>query len=413
MHINAINSGLFSAQKTSQAQALSFNNAQLSFSGSKNLLETVNSLSADGLNMIFTPATKATKGISFNGKNTEKKNILVTGGAGYIGSHTAKFLLENGYNIVVIDNLSLGNKGAVKELSKIAKENNAKFKFYEVDLSQKDKVGKILKNNNIEAVVHFAAFSQVGESMKDPLKYYMNNTGKTAMLLDEMVKNGVKKIVFSSTAATYGAPDVPIIEETTAQKPINPYGVSKLMVEKIMDDADQAHGLKSVRLRYFNVAGASSDGRLGEVHNPETHLIPKLLEPIAARMQGKEAPPFKMFGTDYPTKDGTAIRDYIHVEDLANAHFLALKRLFNGGDTAFYNLGTGSGSSVKDVYESCKRVTKQEIPLEISPRRAGDPPVLIASNKKATKELGWAPKKTLDDMISSAWNWMQNPKFKS
>ena len=368
-------------------------------------------LSKDSENVIFVKTPKV-KDVSFGGKNLNQKNILVAGGAGYIGSHTSRYLMEKGYNVVVLDNLSIGNQGAIDELKKIADETNVDFKYYKTDLSDTEKVGEILRDDKIDAVVHFAAFSQVGESVQDPLKYYINNTGKTALLLDQMLKNGVNKIVFSSTAATYGAPQENYIKETTPQIPINPYGKSKLMIETIMDDLNNSdrkvpddQKLKSIRLRYFNVAGSSTDGRLGESHNPETHLIPNVLKSLV------EKKTFKLFGTDYPTKDGTCVRDYIHVEDLAKAHYLALKKLFSGGETSFYNLGSGKGYSVKEVVDTAEKVTGKKMNIVIDKRRPGDPPVLIASNEKAKRELGWEPEKNLEDMISSAWKWFNNKKY--
>lgn len=383
-----------------------FSRPDISFCGNISNSDVASRLSKTETNLVF-KAGAQTKNVKINGKNMNRKNILVTGASGYIGSHTAKYLLENGYDVVSIDNLAIGNPEVTKELKKIAKENGAKFKAYVADISQRDVIQKILKSNKIDAVVHFAAYSQVGESVKNPYKYYINNTAKTAILLDEMRKAEVNKIVFSSTAATYGEPDEIPIKETTPQKPINPYGKSKLMIENIMDDADKAYGLKSIRLRYFNVAGASSDTRLGEEHNPETHLIPNILYAAKAQQKGIEGNPFKLFGTDYPTPDGTCVRDYIHVEDLAKAHALALEKLLNGGQTSFYNLGSGSGYSVKEVFDTAEKVTGVKIPVIEEDRRAGDPPVLVASNEKAKKELGWAPEKTLEDMIQSAWNWIK------
>ncbi len=340
-----------------------------------------------------------------------KKNILVTGAAGYIGSHTAKYLLENNYDAVLVDNYVLGNVEAKDELQKIADENGAKFKAYNADISDREKMNTVFKENEIDALVHFAAFSQVGESVIDPYKYYINNTSKTAVLLDIMRNYGVNKIVFSSTAATYGEPEVIPITENLKQNPINPYGQSKLMIEKIMDDA-KIYGLKSIRLRYFNVAGASSDTRLGEEHRPETHLIPNILYSALAQKNGENGKAFKIFGNDYNTPDGTCVRDYIHVEDLARAHELALKKLFNGGETSYYNLGSNSGYSVKEVFDTAKKVTEIDIKVEIAPRREGDPATLIASNKKAKEELGFEPHKTLVDMIQTTWNWIQNDKWK-
>jgi len=344
-----------------------------------------------------------------------QSSILVTGAAGYIGSHCAKYLMEQGFNVVVIDNLSLGNMGAIKVLEGVAANlcatgaarGGVGFKFYKADISDTEAVGAVFKENKIDAVVHFAAFSQVGESVLDPLKYYINNTAKTALFLKEMLNAGVKKIVFSSTAAVYGEPEVMPILETAPLAPINAYGGSKLMIEKILLEESRAHDLKSAILRYFNVAGADKDGLLGEVHNPETHLVPNVLTPLTA---GGGAT-FKLFGTDYPTPDGTCVRDYIHVEDLARAHYLALIKLFEGAPTGVYNLGASAGYSVREVYDTCCEITGKEIPLEITPRREGDPPTLIASNEKAAAELGFAPEQSLKDMVESAWNWVQNPKF--
>ncbi len=340
----------------------------------------------------------------------DKLNILVTGAAGYIGSHTAKYLLENGFNVVSVDNYELGNKEASEELKKIAKEQNAYFNSYNADISERKIIAEIFGKENISAVVHFAACSQVAESVRNPYKYYINNTAKTTILLDEMKKANIDKIVFSSTAATYGMPENMPIKETDEQKPINPYGKSKLMIENIMDDADKADGLKSVRLRYFNVAGSSSDTRLGEEHNPETHLIPNILRAALHQQNGEVGKPFKMFGNDYPTPDGTCVRDYIHVEDLARAHALALGKLLAGGETSIYNLGSGSGYSVQEVYDTTKKVTGIDIPLVLEGRRDGDPPTLIASCEKAGRELNWHPEKNLEDMIATAWNWvLKNP----
>lgn len=339
-----------------------------------------------------------------------KLNILVTGAAGYIGSHTAKYLLENGFNVISVDNYELGNQEASEELKKIAKEQNAYFKAYNADISERNVMAEIFKKENPSAVVHFAAYSQVAESVKNPYKYYINNTAKTTVLLEEMKKANIDKIVFSSTAATYGMPESMPIKESDPQKPINPYGKSKLMIENIMDDADKSDGLKSIRLRYFNVAGSSSDTRLGEEHHPESHLIPNILQAALHQKNGEAGKPFKMFGNDYPTPDGTCVRDYIHVEDLARAHALALNKLLTGGETSVYNLGSGSGYSVQEVYDTTKKVTGIDIPLVLEGRREGDPPTLIASREKAEKELDWRPEKSLEDMIKSAWDWvLKNP----
>ncbi len=424
MNINSVNAivGLnltnIAAKNVSVRNKISDNNVDtfnknvnLSFCGNVKSDNIQPLLSKTSENVIFVK-TRKVQDVSFGGTQLNRKNILVTGGAGYIGSHTSRYLMEKGYNVIVLDNLSKGNKGALDELEKIAQETNATFKYYNVDLADSQKVGEILNNNSIDAVVHFAAYIEVGESVKDPLKYYINNTGKTALLLDQMLKNGVNKIVFSSTAATYGAPKANPINEDTPQLPINPYGKSKLMIETMMDDLNskdrkvpENQKLKSIRLRYFNVAGSSSDGRIGESHTPESHLIPNVLRSL---VDGKI---FKLFGTDYDTKDGTCVRDYIHVEDLAKAHYLALEKLFNGGETAFYNLGSGAGYSVREVIKTAEKVTGKQMNVIEEGRRPGDPPILIASNDKARKELGWKPEKTLEDMISSAWKWFNNKKY--
>ena len=323
--------------------------------------------------------------------------ILVTGGAGYIGSHMALKLLENNEKVVVFDNFSTGHIETIETLMKEGKDN---FEFFEGDLLNLNDLNALFKGRNIEAVIHFAAFSLVEESTKNPAKYYKNNVTGSINLLDAIHKYNVNKIVFSSTAATYGEPEEIPIKETSPQNPVNPYGNSKLTVEKIMDDYDRAYGIKSVRLRYFNVAGADSKCRIGENHNPETHLIPNILK---STFNNKKT--FKIFGDNYNTKDGTCVRDYINVEDLINAHLLALKYLLAGGKTDFFNLGTNEGNSVKEIFDLCTKVTNKEIPFEIAQKRAGDPAVLIADNKKAKEILGWNPEKTLYDSIKSAYMW--------
>jgi len=322
--------------------------------------------------------------------------ILVTGGAGYIGSHCVIALLEKGYDVIVFDNLSTGHRETVLTLAKIGK---SKFKFIEGDLLEPEALQQAFLNP-IEAVIHFAAFSQVGESVINPAKYYRNNVCGTLNLLDMMIKNRINKIVFSSTAATYGEPVKIPIDENHPQKPINPYGNTKLMIEKIMDDYDKAYGLKSVRLRYFNVAGADSNSRIGEWHEPETHLIPNILKSTFDK--GKT---FEMYGEDYDTKDGTCVRDYINVEDLAQAHLLALKYLIDGGATNYFNLGTKEGNTVKEVFNLCEAISNQSIPVNIKGRREGDPAKLVADNTKAFEILKWKPEKTLKDSISTAYNW--------
>ncbi len=319
--------------------------------------------------------------------------ILVTGGAGYIGSHCVLKLKNAGENVVIFDNLSTGHIETVQKLG---------VEFVQGDLRNPADINAVFENYKIDAVVHFAAFSQVGESVKEPYKYFQNNVCGSLNLLDAMVKHDCKKIVFSSTAAVYGEPDYTPIDENHPKHPINPYGETKLTVEMIMDDFDKAYGLKSVRLRYFNVAGADTSGRIGEWHEPETHLIPNVLK--AALGSGKT---FNLFGDDYDTKDGTCVRDYIDVNDLAAAHLLALNYLKNGGETNVFNLGTQTGSTVKEVFKACEDITGKEIPFEIQPRREGDPAILVADNKKAREILGWNPLHSLNESVQTAWNWEQ------
>lgn len=319
--------------------------------------------------------------------------ILVTGGAGYIGSHCVLKLKEAGEDVVIFDNLSTGHIETVQKLG---------VEFVQGDLRNPADINSVFDNYKIDSVVHFAAFSQVGESVKDPYKYFQNNVCGSLNLLEAMVKQECKKIVFSSTAAIYGEPLYTPIDEKHPQKPINPYGETKLTVEMMMDDFDKAYGLKSVRLRYFNVAGADEDAEIGEWHEPETHLIPNVLK--AALSDGKV---FKLYGEDYDTKDGTCVRDYIDVNDLIDAHILALKYLSQGGETNVFNLGTKTGSTVKEVFNACKNVTGEKIPLEICSRRVGDPAILVADNAKAFKILGWLPTHNLQHSIQSAWNWEQ------
>ena len=326
-------------------------------------------------------------------------NILVTGGAGYIGSHNVIALIEAGYNVVIFDNLELGHIETVETLKAISAKGSV-IDFIQGDLSSVEDIKKVFQKHSIDAIIHFAAYSQVGESVGNPQKYYYNNVYGTLNLLNVAMQFDVKKIVFSSTAATYGEPVYTPIDEKHPQVPINTYGKTKLIIESIMDDYDKAYGLKSVRLRYFNVAGADSLNRVGEWHDPETHLIPNILKSTFGG--GKT---FKMFGTDYDTKDGTCVRDYINVEDLAKAHLLALKYLLNGGQTNFFNLGTNEGNSVKEVFDACEKVTGKKIPVEIQARRAGDPATLIADNRKAKEVLGWTPEKSLEDSIKTAYAW--------
>ncbi len=325
--------------------------------------------------------------------------ILVTGGAGYIGSHNVLALIEKGYDVVIFDNLELGHIETVGTLKNIDSKGKV-VDFIQGDLQNFDDINSVFKKYKIDAVIHFAAYSQVGESVKDPQKYYFNNVYGTLNLLRAMLENDVKRIVFSSTAATYGEPVYVPIDEKHPQNPINTYGRTKLMIENILDDYDRAYGLKSVRLRYFNVAGADSKTRVGEWHEPETHLIPNILK---STFGGSKK--FQMFGTDYDTKDGTCVRDYINVEDLAKAHIFALDYLEKGGETNYFNLGTTEGNSVKEVFKACEDVTGKEIPVDIMPRREGDPATLIADNTKAKNELGWTPEKTLSDSVKTAYAW--------
>lgn len=321
--------------------------------------------------------------------------ILVTGGAGYIGSHCALALLKQGHKILIFDNLSTGH---IKTIDKLKQYGN--LTFIKGDLLNKNELKNLFDNFNIDAVIHFAAFSQVGESVKNPQKYYENNVCGTINLLSAMIEHNVKKIVFSSTAATYGEPIYIPIDEKHPQKPINPYGHTKLMIENIMDDYDKAYNLKSVRLRYFNVAGADSQAIVGEWHEPETHLIPNILKSTVD--SDKE---FEMYGDDYDTKDGTCVRDYINIEDLVDAHLLALKYLNNGGATNYFNLGTKDGNTVKEVFNLCEKVTNKNIKVKQMPRREGDPASLIANNTKAKEILGWTPKRNLEYSIKTAYEW--------
>ena len=325
--------------------------------------------------------------------------ILVTGGAGYIGSHCVFRLLRDGKDVVIFDSLELGHKEIVDRLSG-ADTPGKVIGFVQGDLKNLDDIKSVFEKYDIDAVVHFAAYSQVAESMREPQKYYYNNVYGTLNLLNAMLSADVKRIVFSSTAATYGEPEYVPIDEGHPQKPINPYGNSKLMIERIMDDYDRAYGLRSVRLRYFNVVGADSSGLIGEWHEPETHLVPNILKSKLG--EGKE---FSMFGTDYPTRDGTCVRDYIDVSDLIDAHILALDYLMKGGATDYFNLGTNDGSTVREVFSVCEDVVGSSIPLKECPRRPGDPATLIADNEKAKRVLGWNPKYTLKDSVTSAWDW--------
>jgi UDP-glucose-4-epimerase GalE len=318
------------------------------------------------------------------------KNILVTGGAGYIGSHTAKALSRAGYRPVTYDSLVYGHRHAVKW-----------GPFIEGDIADTAKLERVIKDEAIDAVVHFAAFAYVGESVTKPEIYFQNNVVGSLSLLDAMRHTGVKPIVFSSTCATYGMPDRMPITEDTLQRPINPYGETKLMIERALAWYGPAHDIRSVSLRYFNACGADPEGEIGEEHDPETHLIPLILDAAL----GKRAA-IDVFGTDYPTPDGTAVRDYIHVQDLADAHVKALAYLFAGGRTTQVNLGTGTGNSVREVIDAVERVTGRAVPKREVARRAGDPPELVADPSKANSLLGWKPQMSdIDSIIRTAWAW--------
>ncbi|SLL08784.1 UDP-glucose 4-epimerase [Mycobacteroides abscessus subsp. abscessus] len=316
--------------------------------------------------------------------------ILVVGGAGYIGSHLVKELVEK-EEVVVLDNLATGHEESV----------DSRAVFVKGDLGNVEDLESIFTKYPIKAVMHFAAYSLVGESVQDPHKYYENNVANTLTLLNVMLKHNVKNFIFSSTAATYGIPKEEIILESSVTSPINPYGRSKLMVEQILADFHAAYGLHYVVLRYFNAAGAHVSGEIGENHDPETHLIPIILQQLLGERES-----ISVFGTDYPTEDGTCIRDYIHVTDLANAHIAALEALLNETKKAeTYNLGNGVGYSVKQVIEMCEKVTGREANVILSDRRAGDPARLVASSEKIYNELGWKAERGLETIIQSAWNW--------
>lgn len=319
--------------------------------------------------------------------------ILVTGGAGYIGSHTVLQLLKRNEDVVIIDNLSKGHRDAVLG-----------GKLYKGDLRDSDFLEKVFHENDIEAVIHFAAYSLVGESVQKPIDYYDNNFISALNLLKKMKEHEVKKIIFSSTAAVYGEPKhIPIVETETTE-PTNPYGETKLSIEKMLKWCSKAYGIEYAALRYFNACGADESGKIGEDHRPESHLIPIVLQAALGKREN-----ITIYGDDYETKDGTCIRDYIHVTDLANAHILALEHLRNNGGSSIYNLGSGKGFSVKEVVDKAREVTGRKIPAVIGGRRAGDPGVLIASSEKIRKELGWNP--MFDDIgkiIESAWNWHKN-----
>jgi len=317
------------------------------------------------------------------------KTILVAGGAGYIGSHMVALLLERGYEVVVADNLSTGHWQAAK---------GAKLRVG--DLRDSAFLDRLFTEFKVDGVINFAAFSLVGESVKNPLKYYDNNVGGSISMLKAMDRHGINKIVFSSTAAVYGEPEKQPIEETDRTEPTNPYGETKLAIEKMLKWSDNAYGIRYVALRYFNAAGSNTEVGIGEDHSPESHLIPLVLKTALGQRSH-----IGIFGDDYPTPDGTCVRDYIHVRDLAEAHLLALQYLDKGGKSDAFNLGSGDGYSVKEIIETAREITGKEIPAIVEPRRAGDPSVLIASNKKAADVLGWKPQRGLETIIADAWNW--------
>jgi UDP-glucose 4-epimerase len=325
----------------------------------------------------------------------EKSTILVTGGAGYIGSHAVLALQQAGYNVVVLDNLVYGHRELVVDVLKV--------ELVVGDMSDRALLDQLFASRDFAAVMHFAAYTYVGESVTNPAKYYQNNVVGTMTLLEAMVAANVKKFVFSSTCATYGVPITVPIPEDHPQNPINPYGATKLMVERILADFDVAYGLKSVCFRYFNAAGADPEGRLGEDHQPETHLIPLILLTALGKRDS-----ISVFGTDYPTPDGTCIRDYIHVTDLASAHVLGLEYLMQGKESTAFNLGNGSGFSVKQVIDAAREITGREIKVVECDRRAGDPPSLIGTSSKAKEILGWQPQHAdIHQILRDAWNWHQ------
>ena len=322
--------------------------------------------------------------------------ILVCGGAGYIGSHINKQLHKEGYETIVFDNLIYGHKEAVKW-----------GKLVVGDLKNMDEIEAVFKNNQIDAVFHFAAYAYVGESVDHPEKYYYNNVANTLNLLHVMMKYGCNKIIFSSTCATYGEPEKVPITEDMPQNPINPYGATKLMVERIFQDYHKAYELQYVVLRYFNAAGADPDGEIGENHNPETHIIPLVLDAASGKR-----PDIKVFGTDYDTPDGSCIRDYIHVYDLATAHLLALHHLEAGKESQFFNLGNEKGTSVLEVVDSVKRVTRRNLKVTLTDRRPGDPAKLVGSSQKAQEVLGWKPiYGDIDAIVGHAWKWHEEAEY--
>jgi UDP-glucose 4-epimerase len=325
----------------------------------------------------------------------ENPTILVTGGAGYIGSHAVLALRDAGYEVVILDNLVYGHRELVEKVLKV--------ELIQGDTGDRALLDQLFKTREFAAVMHFAAYAYVGESVSQPAKYYRNNVVGTLTLLEAMCEAGIKNFVFSSTCATYGVPQQIPISENQPQQPINPYGMSKLMVEKILSDFEHAYGLRSVRFRYFNAAGADPQGRLGEDHEPETHIIPLVLLTAMGKRES-----ISVFGTDYDTPDGTCIRDYIHVTDLAQAHILGLEHLLKGGSSEVFNLGNGQGFSIQQVIEAARVVTGRPIPVTLADRRPGDPPILVGSGEKAKRLLGWQPQYAdLETILEHAWQWHQ------
>jgi UDP-glucose 4-epimerase len=322
-----------------------------------------------------------------------RETILVVGGAGYVGSHMVKELIARDYDVFVLDNLSTGYRRLVTG-----------GRFIHGDLGDTTLLDRLFSENQIDAVMHFAAFSLVGESVQLPLKYYQNNVAATIALIEAMIRHDVLRFVFSSTAAVYGEPDLTPIPETHPCRPTNPYGASKLSVERLLGDCDTAHGLKSICLRYFNAAGADLSGQIGEMHDPETHLIPLVLKAAMAKR------PVRIFGTDYKTPDGTCLRDYVHVTDLARAHLLALDALMDGAESGVYNLGNSAGYSVRHVIEIAATVTGKTIEVVEENRRPGDPAVLVADCHKIKEHLKWQPRyESLEAIVQTAWDWHRNP----
>ncbi len=320
--------------------------------------------------------------------------ILVVGGAGYIGSHAARALRRHGYDVVVYDNLSYGHAFLVDG-----------FELIVADIADQDRLAQLMKR--VDAVMHFAAFAQVGESVQNPRIYFQNNAVGGLTLLNTALDAGVRKFIFSSTCAVYGLPEKLPITEDTPRRPVNPYGTSKLFFENALEAYDRAYGLRYMSLRYFNAAGADESGEIGELHNPESHLIPAALKAVTGELGELE-----LFGSDYPTPDGTCVRDYIHVNDLADAHVLALEKLETGGDSAALNLGTGVGCSVKEVITMIEEITGSKVPRRVGPRRAGDPPILVADPSRAQNALQWKATRSLRQIVQTAWQWERGGRQK-